>query len=76
MGYSDVPVLTDTERILAAQTETQERLEKLTEAVNGLGQNVDWIVQNAQGIFQMFSNPAFMSMLPNVLGGTPDGSQE
>ena len=76
MGYSDIPVQTDTERILAELANTQERLQALTEAVNGLGTNVDWIVQNAQGIFQMFSNPAFMSMLPNMLGGTPDGSQE
>lgn len=76
MSYADVPVLTDTEKILAAEAETQERLQKLTDAVNGMGANLQWIVDNAQNIFQMFSNPAFMSMLPSMMsGGAPDAEE-
>lgn len=74
MSYADIPADTDTERILKAQAETQERLQALTDAVNALGANVQWIIEQAQGIFQMFGNPAFMAQLPGVLnGGVPSG---
>lgn len=76
MSFAEPAAETDTERILRANAETQERVQALTDAVNGLGQQVQWIVDQAKGIFQMFGNPAFMAQLPNMMGGVPSGGPE
>lgn len=74
MSNADIPVDTDVERILKSNAETHERLQALTDAVNTVGKQQQWMIDQAQGIFQMFSNPAFMGQLPGVLsGGVPDG---
>lgn len=90
MSYAESPVLTDAEEIkqlVRALSEqlaaTNERLDKVIAAANGTGANVQWIVDNVSGIFQMFSNPAIvnqmmsgmMSGMPGM-GGTADGGQE
>jgi hypothetical protein len=52
------------------QSEILGKVDRLIEALNGLGQNMQWMIDNVQGIFQMFGNPQFMSMLgPMVAGG-------
>lgn len=76
MSAPEVPATTDIERLIAAQEKVAEALNAQTAAINGLGQNVQWVIDRAQGIFEMFSNPAFMSMLPQMMGGMPDGSSE
>lgn len=90
MSYAEVPALTDAEDIkqhldvvsdqIAA---LNERLDKVVAALNGTGQNVQWIVDNVSGIFQMFSNPeivnqmmsGMMSGMPGM-GGAADGGPE
>lgn len=74
MSYPETPVPTDIERLITAQEETQAKVQTLTEAVNGLGANVQWIIDNVQGIFQMFQNPQFLAQLPGMMaGGNPNG---
>lgn len=76
MSLPEAPVLTDIERLILAQEETQKRLDIQTQAINGLGQNVQWIIDNVQGIFQMFQNPAFMANIPSMMmGGMNSGGQ-
>jgi hypothetical protein len=73
----EAPVTTDIERLIQAQEETQRLIKIHTDAINGLGTNVQWIIDNVQGIFQMFQNPAFMSNIPAMLaGGMQDGGPE
>jgi hypothetical protein len=69
MSAPETPAITDIDRLILAQEQTQAKLEALTEAVNGLGLNVQWVIDNAKGIFQMFSNPQFMAQLPQMMGG-------
>lgn len=69
MSFADIPADTDAERIIKALDELSARQDKFAEAVNLLGANVQWIVDNAQGIFQMFQSPQFLSMLPAMAGG-------
>lgn len=69
MSYSEFPAETDVERLLASQAETQRLITGLTEAVNGMGANVQWIIDNVQGIFQMFGSPQMMAMLPAMMNG-------
>lgn len=76
MSEPEAPATTDIERLIAAQKETQNLLNIQTTAINGLGANVQWIIDNVQGIFQMFQNPAFMSQLPAMMGGMQDGGQD
>lgn len=73
MSQAETPAITDIDRLILAQEETQAKVEALIEAVNGLGANIQWVIDNAKGIFQMFSSPQFMAQLPHMMGGNTDG---
>jgi hypothetical protein len=45
------------------------RLDRMVQGINAIGENVQWLVQNTQGIFQMFQSPQFMSQMTNALMG-------
>lgn len=72
MSAPEAPAQTDIERLIAVHEETQRVVKAQTDAINTLGANVQWIIDNVKGIFEMFSNPAFMSMLPGMMGGVPN----
>jgi hypothetical protein len=70
---TEYPAETEAKQIIAALESLEVKLDKHAEAINALGANVQWIVDNVQGIFQMFSSPAFMQMIPQMMsGGMPD----
>lgn len=74
MGVPEAPAVTEVQQLILEQRAVREELAAVKDAVNGLGQNVQWVIDNVQGIFQMFSSPQFMAMLPNLMGGgIPDG---
>lgn len=80
MSFPETPALTDTEKILAAISELQTQNARQTEAINSLGQNLQWLIDQAQGIFKVFSSPQFMNQIlsggiPNV-GQSPAGPAE
>ena len=76
MSFAEPAADTEAQQILAALEEHGKKIEALTDAVNGLGANIQWIIDNVQGIFQMFASPQFMSMLPQMMqGGMPDGGE-
>lgn len=75
MGFSDVPEETEAKEILAAQKEQGERIKALTDAVNGLGANIQWIIDNVSGIFQMLHSPGMPGMLGAMMP-SPDQMQE
>lgn len=76
MSQPETPAITDIDRLILAQEATQEKLDRQTEAINSLGANVQWIIENVQGIFQMFSNPQFMANLPAMMGGAANGGED
>jgi hypothetical protein len=57
------------EDIQAAQNAINDRLDRYAEAINGIGGNLNWLVQNTQGIFQMFASPQFISQMSNMIAG-------
>lgn len=72
----ETPVMTDPEKILYGIDEIYRKIQEISarqdthaEAVNSLGQNMQWLVDNVQGIFQMFASPQFMSTMTNTLMG-------
>lgn len=69
MSAPEVPAQTEARQIIDAVEGVQVRLDLLTDAINGLGQNVQWIIDNVSGIFQMFSNPALMAQMQGMMGG-------
>lgn len=69
MSYADIPADTEAQQILAALDDLSQRTTKLTEALNSLGANVQWLVDNCQGIFQMFNSPMFGAMLSGAMSG-------
>lgn len=71
MSYTETPVPTDIERLFEAQEQLNQRIDKLVDAVNGLGANQQWLIDQAKGIFQMFSSPQFMSSV--LSGGVLNG---
>lgn len=73
MSAPETPVMTDIDRLILAQEQTQAELREVKEALNGLGANMQWVIDNAKGIFQMFSSPTFMAQLPHMMGGNPNG---
>lgn len=77
----ETPAMTDPEKILNGianianeQAVMQNRLDEQAKAINMLGENMQWLVNNTQGIFQMFNSPAFMSQMTNALMGGINGS--
>lgn len=73
MSFADLPAETDIERVIIALDKLAETQQKQTEAINALGTSIQWIIDNAQGIFQMFSSPQFMSMISGAMGGGING---
>jgi hypothetical protein len=69
VSYADIVPGTETQQLLAAQELQGEKIDRLAEAVNGLGGNIQWIIDNVQGIFQMFGSPQMMAMLPQMMSG-------
>lgn len=83
MSVPEAPAETEAQQILHALEEHGRRIDRQTDAINALGENVQWAIDNVKGIFEMFSNPAFMSMVPQMMrppaealnagdNGTPD----
>ena len=75
VSQSEYPT-TDAEEIKNGLILINNRLEELTlrldgqaNGINGIGENLQWLVQNVQGIFQMFASPQFMSQMSNMLMG-------
>lgn len=58
-----------------AQTALNTRLDAQASGINAIGANMQWLVDNVQGIFQMFASPAFMSQMTNALMGGLNGGQ-
>lgn len=74
MSLPEIPSDTEAKQILAALEDQGKKLDELTKALNGVGANVQWVIDNVQGIFEMFSNPAFMAKIPQMMGGgNPNG---
>lgn len=81
MSATEYPT-TDVEEIKARLDAIEEaigslnaRLDNQATGINGIGQNLQWLVSNTQGIFQMFSSPAFMSQMTNTLTGMMNNGQ-
>lgn len=73
MSLPEAPAITDIQQVLKNQEIILAAITTLTLAINGLGENTQWIVDNTKGIFQMFSNPQFMAQIPQMLGGMNSG---
>lgn len=76
MSAPEAPAVTDIQKVLQNQELILEKLSAHATAINALGANVQWVVDNAGNIFQMFQNPAFMANLPSVMGGMIGGGHE
>ena len=80
MGFPEPAALTDPEYIkleLARLRDNyellQERLDRQAEGINAIGQNMQWIVDNVSGIFQLLNSPMLMSQIMGQLGGMTSG---
>lgn len=75
MSLPEAPATTDIQQVLQNQEKILAKQTELVLAVNGLGENLQWLIDNVKGIFQMFSNPQFMAQLPGMMGGMSHGGQ-
>lgn len=86
MGFPEPAAMTDAEYLKREVTRLndkleaqQDRLDAQTTAINLLGKNIQWMVDNVQGIFQMFSDPNVINQTMNGVmsmmsgGGNDDG---
>ena len=73
MSAPEAPAETEAQQILAGLRDLGTRLDRHTDALNNVGVNVQWIIDNVQGLFQMFHNPAFGGLLGNMLSGGMPG---
>jgi len=73
VSIPEAPATTDIQRVLQNQELILAKQAEQTAAINSMGANVQWIIDNVQGIFQMFSNPQFMAQLPQMMGGMASG---
>lgn len=74
MSFAETPAETDAdqikalvEKVLENQQTILTRLDIYRDALNAQGENVAWLVQNTQGLFQMFASPAFMGQMTELL---------
>jgi hypothetical protein len=75
MSAPDYPLETEAQQILAGQARLETQFTQVIDALNGLGANVQWIIDNVSGIFQMFSSPAMMAQMQAMMGGGQSGGQ-
>jgi hypothetical protein len=68
MSLPETPALTEAQQILEKLDEVLTVLSNHADAINGLGTNMQWIVDNVARIFQMFGSPQFMSQIMGVMG--------
>lgn len=76
MSAPATPAVTQMDEALQRLDSIENKQAAQTDAINSLGANVQWIVDNVQGIFQMFNSPQFTSMLPGVMAGAASGIPE
>lgn len=72
----EYPAMTDAEKIIQMLENLQHdfgqmqmRLDSQAQGINAIGGNLQWLVENVQGLFQMFASPQFMSQMSNMLVG-------
>jgi len=73
MSQAAPVAITEMQQALQKLEQIQATQQKHADAINGLGANVQWLVDNVQGIFQMFGSPQFSAMLPSILGSAASG---
>lgn len=69
MVNAEYPTQTEAKEILAKLDALEKRVGELADALNSLGVNVQWVIDNAKSVFQMFQSPQFMQMIPGIMGG-------
>jgi hypothetical protein len=82
MSYAEIPAKTEAQQILAALdnihnevAEIQNRLDNQATGLNNIGESLTWLVQNTQGLFQMFQSPAFLQQISSMMGGMTNAGQ-
>jgi hypothetical protein len=65
---------TEAQQILAGLQYLSDRIDVMVDALNGLGANQQWIVDNVKQIFEMFGSPAFLGQMSAMMGGINAGS--
>jgi hypothetical protein len=68
MSLPETPARTEAQQILDKLDQVIERQDQFTNAVNGMGLNLQWIIDNVSRIFQMFGSPQFMQQMMGVMG--------
>jgi len=76
MSYAETPVPSQADRIEQELAELKASQQKLIDAFNGVGGNVQWIVDNVKGIFEMFNNPQMLGMMQGMMGGGIPGMEK
>jgi hypothetical protein len=69
MSQAEPAAETEARQILAALAALSERQDGVAAALNKLGENMQWIIDRASGLFEMLGNPAIAGMLPGLMGG-------
>lgn len=76
MSYAETPVPSQADTILENQERILANQVKIMGALDGLGGNMQWLVDNVKGIFEMFGNPQMMGMMQGMMpdiGALSDG---
>lgn len=81
MSYAETPAQTDAERILRALDDLKEELDMISQrqdshvaAINSMGENITWLCNSLQGLFQMFQSPQMMAQFSSMMGGMLNGN--
>jgi hypothetical protein len=63
-------------QVLERQGALDARLDGQAAGINAIGENLTWLVQNTQGLFQMFASPQFVSQMTNMMMGAMPGGRQ
>ena len=67
MSEAEAPAMTDAEEIKHLLHQVNDRLDRVANALNGLGSNVQWMLDTAKPLLEMVNSPMFGSMMPGMM---------
>jgi hypothetical protein len=80
MSQQDFPAETEAKQILQGIEDIKARQDLHSTAINNLGSNLQWMIEQAAPLLEMFNSPMFSQMMPGMMagamGGLPDGGED
>jgi hypothetical protein len=73
MSQAEPRAETDIEKLFRLIEEQSERMDRQADAINNLGENLQWMIDMAKPLLEMLNSPMFGAMAPGLMSGAMSG---